>query len=102
MTLSLANEEFSGKLTFIYPHLDENTRTLRVRFEMPNPGHKLRPGMYATVKIKALPQQIEALAKVPAADAERQRQLRQGRVLAVPESAVIDTGNLKIAYREAS
>jgi len=101
-TLSLPNQEFSGALSFIYPHLDENTRTLRVRFEMPNPGHKLRPGMYATVKIKVLPQQVEALAKAPAEDAERQVQLRQGRVLAVPESAVIDTGNMKIVYREAS
>jgi Cu(I)/Ag(I) efflux system membrane fusion protein len=101
-TLSLPNQEFTGAVSFIYPHLDENTRTLRVRFEMPNPGHKLRPGMYATVKIKVLPQQIEMLAKVDTQDTEGQAQLRQGRVLSVPESAVIDTGNLKIVYREAS
>jgi membrane fusion protein, copper/silver efflux system len=101
-TLSLPDQEFAGALSFLYPHLDENSRTLRVRFEMPNPGHKLRPGMYATVKILVLPQQIEALAKAPAGDAEGQRQLRQGRILAVPESAVIDTGSRKIVYREAS
>jgi Cu(I)/Ag(I) efflux system membrane fusion protein len=100
-TLSLPNESFTGALSFLYPHLDESTRTLRVRFEMPNPGHKLRPGMYATVKIKVLPQQIDTLAKSLSADAERQAQLHQGRVLAVPENAVIDTGNLKIVYREA-
>src|SRR5207302_264847 len=56
-TLSMPNEEVAGRLSFIYPHLDEGTRTLRVRFELPNPGHRLRPGMYATVKIKVSPQQ---------------------------------------------
>jgi multidrug efflux pump subunit AcrA (membrane-fusion protein) len=101
-TLSLPNQEFTGALSFIYPHLDENTRTLRVRFEMPNPDHKLRPGMYATVTIKVLPEQLEALSKTFAKDAERQAELHQGRVLAVPESAVIDTGNMKIVYREAA
>ncbi len=89
-------------MSFIFPHLDESTRTLRVRFEMPNPGHKLRPGMYATMKIKVQPQQIEALAKALAGDAEAEAQLRQGRVLAMPESALIDTGSMKIVYREAA
>lgn len=97
-TLSLPNQEFTGTVSFIYPHLDASTRTLGVRFEMPNSGHTLRPGMYATMKIQVPPQQIDALAK----DAERQAQLRQGRVLAVPENAVIDTGSMKIVYREAS
>ena len=101
-TLSLPGQEFTGAVSFIFPHLDESTRTLRVRFEIPNPGHKLRPGMYATVKIKVQPQQVEALAKAAAEDAERETRLRQGRVLAVPESAVIDTGSMKIVYREAT
>ena len=101
-TLSLPGQEFSGTVSFIFPHLDESTRTLRVRFEMPNPGHKLRPGMYATVKIKVQPQQVEALAKSPAGDAEAEAQLRQGRLLAVPESALIDTGSMKIVYRESA
>src|SRR5262249_8459054 len=85
-TLSLPGQEFAGALSFIYPHLDESTRTLRVRFAMPNPGHRLRPGMYATVTIRVPPRQVEALARAAAKDAESQRQLRQGRVLAVPES----------------
>jgi hypothetical protein len=101
-TISLANEEFSGALSFIFPHLDENTRTLRVRFEMPNPDHKLRPGMYATVKIKVLPRQIDLFTKAFGTSTEPQAQLKENRVLAVPDSAVIDTGNLKIVYREAS
>jgi Cu(I)/Ag(I) efflux system membrane fusion protein len=101
-TLSLPNQEFTGAVSFIYPHLDEGTRTLRVRFEMPNPGHKLRPGMYATVKLKVLPQQLDALAKAPTEDAERLVQLSQGHMLAVPETALIDTGSMKIVYREAA
>jgi Cu(I)/Ag(I) efflux system membrane fusion protein len=102
-TLSLPGQGFTGTLSFIWPHLDENSRTLRVRFEMPNPGHKLRPGMYATVKIKVQPQRIEALARAPAESvAEQHAQLLEGRVLAMPESAIIDTGNMKIVYREAA
>ena len=37
------NEVFRGKLTFIYPHVDQDTRTVTVRFEVDNPEHKLRP-----------------------------------------------------------
>ena len=44
------NQEFTSKLTFIHPHLDAETRTLKVRFDLPNPGHLLRPGMYARVQ----------------------------------------------------
>jgi Cu(I)/Ag(I) efflux system membrane fusion protein len=101
-TLALPKEEFAGAVGFIYPYLDESTRTLRVRFAIPNPGHKLRPGMYATVTIRVLPHQTDAFTKARADDTERQAQLRQGRVLAVPENAVIDTGTLKIVYREAA
>ncbi len=49
-TKAFPNREFTSKLTFIHPHLDAATRTLKVRFDLPNPGHVLRPGMYATVK----------------------------------------------------
>jgi Cu(I)/Ag(I) efflux system membrane fusion protein len=45
------NKEFTGKLAQIHPHLDAETRTLKVRFDLDNPGHFLRPGMYAAVKL---------------------------------------------------
>jgi Cu(I)/Ag(I) efflux system membrane fusion protein len=101
---------FAGKITFIYPHLDEASRTLTVRFELPNPGHELRPGDYATLTIKEAPQQMDLFSREPSAGeglskeaaAERRAMLEQGRVLAVPDSAVIDTGALKIVYRESS
>src|SRR6185503_3683187 len=43
-TRAFPNEEFHGKLAFVYPHVDSDTRTVTVRFELNNPGHKLRPG----------------------------------------------------------
>ena len=61
-------EVFTGKLAFVYPHVDQETRTLTVRFELPNPGHKLRPGTTATVKLKVSPKHLEMFAKVLADD----------------------------------
>ena len=38
-----------GKVSFVYPYLDPQTRTGRVRIELPNKGLELKPDMYATV-----------------------------------------------------
>src|SRR5262249_37545404 len=94
--------EFEGKLTFIYPHVDQQTRTVTVRFEMQNPGHRLRPGTTATVKIKVPPREIRALTRAVGSDSELSEldRLENGLVLAIPESSVIDTGSQTIAYRE--
>jgi Cu(I)/Ag(I) efflux system membrane fusion protein len=127
-----------GAVSFVYPHLDEATRTLTVRFEFlhneTDHGHRLRPGSYATVRIEIPPWEVSALSDALVRDwadetavhnlaralmlptgtlgaanpapllnwAGRLAVLRQGLVLAVPDSAVIDTGTLKIVYREAS
>ena len=66
----LPGEAFTGKAIYIYPALDPNTRTAKVRFEFTNPYGKLKPEMYANVEIK----------------------IRLGQKLVVPEGAVIDTG----------
>src|SRR5260370_1623803 len=42
---------FNGKVALIYPHLMAETRTARVRIELPNPDQVLRPDMYADVEI---------------------------------------------------
>jgi membrane fusion protein, copper/silver efflux system len=94
-------QPFEGKLAFIYPHVDQETRTVTVRFELDNPGHKLRPGSTATVTLKVQPKDIPALAAM-VSDPHARELLDEGRVLAVPESAVIDTGSQHIVYREAS
>ena len=52
MTLSyLPDREFRGRVTYIYPNVDEKTRTARVRMEFHNPGYFLKPGMFATVEV---------------------------------------------------
>jgi hypothetical protein len=52
MTLSyLPDREFRGRVTYIYPNVDEKTRTARVRMEFHNPGYYLKPGMFATVQV---------------------------------------------------
>lgn len=52
--VSLASQpepKFRGRVTYIYPTVDEKTRTARVRMEFHNPGYFLKPGMYATVEL---------------------------------------------------
>ncbi len=116
-TLSLPGRVFTGTLDFVYPHLDEASRTLVARFHIPNPGHLLKPGMYATVTLDVPLSRVVQLSRELAEDwtllsavnapssvylAGRQALLLGDRALAVPDSAVIDTGSLKVVYREVS
>jgi membrane fusion protein, copper/silver efflux system len=66
---------FVGNVTLIYPHLMAETRTARIRIELPNPDNVLRPDMYADVE-------IVTGAETP--------------VLTVSNSAVIDSGERQI------
>jgi Cu(I)/Ag(I) efflux system membrane fusion protein len=66
-TKAFPEREFGGVVSFIHPHLDASTRTLKVRFDMANPRHELRPGMYATAKLQVPATQLN---EVTAADAE--------------------------------
>jgi Cu(I)/Ag(I) efflux system membrane fusion protein len=50
---SLPDREFRGRVTFVYPSVDEKTRTVRVRLEFENPGYFLKPGMFVSVHISA-------------------------------------------------
>jgi len=63
---------FSGKVVFLYPTVDTGTRTAKVRIELANPGGLLKPAMFANVQL------VSGHAR--------------GKVLAVPESAVLDSG----------
>jgi Cu(I)/Ag(I) efflux system membrane fusion protein len=71
------NRTFTGKLALIYPQLDIATRTNRIRFELANPRHELRPGMFATVRINTPLENIEpyksAAQVVPLSLRERAR-----------------------------
>jgi multidrug efflux pump subunit AcrA (membrane-fusion protein) len=68
---SLPDREFRGRVTFVYPSVDEKTRTAKVRLEFENPGYFLKPGMFVSALIHA--------------------QLDDSAVL-VPESAVLRSG----------
>ncbi len=50
---ALPGRTYHGRVTFIYPQLDERTRTLTARVEVDNPGGALRPGMYAAAEVAA-------------------------------------------------
>ena len=74
-TTAYPNEAFEGRITYIYPTLKAETRSIPVRVEMANPGQKLKPAMFAQVE-------VSVGGKAP--------------VLTVPDSAVIDTGTRRI------
>jgi Cu(I)/Ag(I) efflux system membrane fusion protein len=73
---------FRGKVAFVYPTVTPETRTARVRIELPNPGRLLKPDMYASVE----------LAIRQRGDLRGQGQKR----LTVSDSAVLDSGTRQI------
>jgi membrane fusion protein, copper/silver efflux system len=93
-TRAFPGKPFTGTLSFLFPHVDAETRTLTVRFEVPNADHELRPGMTASVMLKLTPDLLE---KTPAGAGLL---TRDGKILAVPEGCVIDTGARKVVYRQ--
>jgi Cu(I)/Ag(I) efflux system membrane fusion protein/cobalt-zinc-cadmium efflux system membrane fusion protein len=46
---------YKGRVDYIYPEVDHETRTVQVRLEFPNPDLKLKPGMYASVRLESRP-----------------------------------------------
>ena len=72
---SYPDRPFKGQVALVYPHLNMETRTARVRIELPNPDGLLLGDMFADVEIDAGGKQ---------------------KALAVPESAVIDAGKRQV------
>jgi len=72
----LGNKTLTAPVTFLYPHIDPLTRRGRVRLELQNPEHLLRPDMWASVAI----------------------QIPLGEKVLIPASAVIDTGQRFVAF----
>jgi Cu(I)/Ag(I) efflux system membrane fusion protein len=66
----------SGIIGFIYPTVDEQTRTARVRVELDNRAELLKPGMYANVEIT----------------------IPLGNRLVVPKDAVLESGERRIVF----
>ncbi len=67
---------FTGKISYIFPELEEETRTAKARIIIPNPKLILKPGMFANVEIKK----------------------NLGEAIVVPDDAVIDTGVRRIVF----
>ena len=65
----LPNRVFQGQILLVHPHLEMATRTNRIRIDLPNPEHALRPGMYASVKVQIPFDQIEPFKNELAAEA---------------------------------
>jgi len=77
MTLSYwPGRAWKGKVTYVFPTIDEKSRTVKVRLESANPGGELKPEMFADVEIEG----------------------RRRRALAVPEDAVLDSGTRKVVF----
>lgn len=50
---ALSGHTFEARVTFLYPTLDERTRTLKIRLELANSELLIKPGMYGTARIRA-------------------------------------------------
>jgi Cu(I)/Ag(I) efflux system membrane fusion protein len=134
-------ETFQGTVVFIEPFLNDETRTVKVRVNLKNPGYKLKPAMYASaalhvqlqpdgapqptglegkyicpmhpefvrdepgrceiceMPLELVPDLFPAKPIVPEQGAEVVIDIA-GQVLAVPKSAVLDTGRRQVAYRK--
>lgn len=46
---------YKGKVAYVYPEVEQESRTVQVRLEFPNPKLDLKPGMYADVRIQVHP-----------------------------------------------
>jgi Cu(I)/Ag(I) efflux system membrane fusion protein len=73
---SLQGVSLEGTVGYVYPTLDAETRTGRIRVELPNPEHRLLPDMYANVELV----------------------VDRGEKLLVPASAVLYAGPRRVVF----
>ncbi|MGE0405137.1 MAG: efflux RND transporter periplasmic adaptor subunit [Candidatus Korobacteraceae bacterium] len=78
---ALPGVTLAGRVSFLEPRVNEQTRTLPIRIEVVNPGMRLRPGMYVNIKLRS-------------AD--------PSPTLTVPRSAVLGSGLRNIVYVEVA
>jgi Cu(I)/Ag(I) efflux system membrane fusion protein len=70
------SKPYSGRVTYINPAVDPQTRTVKVRLEFPNPNFTLKPQMYANVDLK----------------------IDYGNQIVVPQGAVLDSGQREVVF----
>lgn len=73
-------KKWQGTVSFLQPALNPESRTLQVRVELPNPGLWLKPNMFVQAELRS----------------------PLGQAIAVPASAVIDTGARRVVWVEKS
>jgi Cu(I)/Ag(I) efflux system membrane fusion protein len=73
---ALPGEQRTGRVAYLYPTLNPETRTGRIRVALPNPGLRLKPGMYATIRIEGAAESA----------------------VSVPRSAVLSTGERTLVF----
>jgi len=66
----------NGRVSYVYPTLQAEARTIKARVALPNPGGRIKPGMYATVRLST----------------------PMSTTLTIPASAVIQTGDKAYAF----
>jgi Cu(I)/Ag(I) efflux system membrane fusion protein len=74
----LPTQDIAGKVSYVLPYLDPNSRTGRVRIAIKNQGLELKPDMYANVALE----------------------VDLGNRLVVPKTAVLPTGDQKFVFRD--
>lgn len=78
MSLSyIPGKRFKGRVLYVYPYLDEKTRTAKFRLEFDNSGSRLKPGMYANIYLESTISENS---------------------LVIPQEAVIDSGVRKVVF----
>ena len=74
---AVPSERWKGRVAYVYPTLDAEARTTRVRVQLGNSGLRLKPGMYATLQITGV---------------------ARGSAVIVPRSAVLSTGQRSLVF----
>jgi RND family efflux transporter MFP subunit len=69
-------ERLTGRVVYIYPFVEEATRAIRVRLELPNPNQRLKPGMFANVELTA----------------------SLGSGVTIPTEALLDSGRERVVF----
>jgi Cu(I)/Ag(I) efflux system membrane fusion protein len=73
---SFPGQHYSGTISYIYPDLNLQTRSVKIRIEMQNPDELFKPGMFTNIQIE----------------------VDEGSHLAVPESAVLNSGIRQVVF----
>jgi hypothetical protein len=69
-------ESFQGRAIYVFPFVEENSRTVKVRFQFANARGRLKPGMYANVELQG----------------------GSGMAITVPANAVLDSGTQRVVF----